>query len=70
MSINKEWNRSSAHTPEVLAILTTATNMAIQNAIETVDMVGFTDEQKAEAFQLIARGVTDGIAEFAERLKR
>jgi len=69
MSINKTWNRSSAWSPEVLARLIAATNRAIKNAIETADKETFTDEQRAEAIQLLCDGVTDGLAQFAESLQ-
>jgi hypothetical protein len=73
MSIYKPWNRSSTWSPEVLARLTTATNMAVQSVIETFnssfDTASLSDEQRAEAYQLLVAGVTDGIAKFEEDLR-
>jgi len=66
--IGAPWNRSSTWSPEVLARLNTATNLALQSVIETFnrsfDTARLSDEQRAEAYQLLADGVTDGIAKF------
>jgi hypothetical protein len=72
--IGAPWNRSSAFSPEVLATLNTATNMAVQNAIQIfereIDNASLSAEQYAEAIQMLAQGAADGIAEFAESLKK
>ena len=71
---NKKWNRSSSFSPEELGTLNTATNLAIQAVIEIFhsrfDVASFSDEQRAEAYQRLAGGVTKEIAEFAETLKK
>jgi hypothetical protein len=73
MSLHKKWNRSSAWSPEVLAKLTTATNMAAQSAIQTFestfDSGSLTAEQRTAAIQLLANGVTDGMKKFEESLR-
>jgi len=74
MSIYKKWNRSSAFSPEIIGALNTATNMAVQSAIQTFDhafdTASLTEEQRADAYRLLAEGVAEGIDEFAEKLKR
>ena len=73
MSIDKTWNRSSSWSPEVLARLTTATNLSIQSVIEifnrTFDATTFTDEQRAEVYLLLAEGVTVEMAKFEVNLR-
>jgi hypothetical protein len=67
------WNRSSAFSPEQLAVITTATSLAIQNAIRifegTVDVSTLSDAQRDEAIRLVAEGVTAEIAKFIEHFK-
>ena len=68
-----KWNRSSAFSPEVLAILTAATYAAVESAIQNftraVDFDSLTPEQQLEAVQLLANGVTTEFAAHVEKLK-
>jgi hypothetical protein len=68
------WNRSSAFSPETIAIINTATAKAVQDAIHIFESalgdVTLSDEERAAAILMLARGVTDGIAEFVETLKK
>ena len=74
MSIDKKWNRSSALSPEAIAIINTVTASAVESAIQMFDRAvadeNLTEEQRAVAIPMLARGVTDGIAEFVESLKK
>jgi hypothetical protein len=67
------WNRSSAFSPEILGILTSITAYAVQDAIarfeRAVDVSLLTEEQRAEATQMLIAGVTERMAQFTERLK-
>ncbi len=71
------WDRSSAHTPEVLGALNGAITQGVQRAYEIFEEslldIPMTDEERAdvraEVLPIIAAGITDGIAEFAESLK-
>jgi len=68
------WNRSSAFSPETIAIINTATAKAVLDAIQIFESalgdVALTEEQRTEAIQLLVAGVTDGIAKFVETLKK
>jgi hypothetical protein len=71
--IGAPWNRSSAWSPEVLARLIAATNIAVEGVMErfnsTFDMASFTEEERAAAYRLLCDGVTEGIAKFEESLR-
>jgi len=71
--MSKSWNRSSAFSPEQLGILNSLTSAAIQDAIarfeKAIDGFSLSEEQRAEAIQMLAAGVTDGMTHFVERLK-
>jgi hypothetical protein len=68
------WNRSSALSPEVIAIINTATANAVDSAIRHFDHelgdVSLTDEQRGETIQRLVAGVTEGIAKAVESLKK
>jgi hypothetical protein len=72
-TFGKHWNRSSAFSPEVLAVITTATSTAVSRAVEifegAVDVATLSDEQRAEAIKLLANGVTEGISKAVEKFK-
>ena len=69
----QKWTRSSAFDPTTLGILNSLTAQAIQDAIarfeKAVDLSTLTEEQRVEAIQLLAAGVTEGMAKFIEGLK-
>ena len=72
------WNRSSAHTPEVLGALNGAIRYGVQHAIlifdKEIELAGIPSdllaEVRAEVIPIIAQGVTDGVMQFAESLTR
>ena len=68
------WNRSSAHTPEILGALNDAIRQGVEHAnqlfTQATKDLNLSEEQKQEAIVLLAEGVSNGIAEFAEGLKR
>ena len=70
---NKPWNRSSSLNPEQLGLVTEITRGAIYDALtrfeRAVDISMLTEEQSAEAIQMISAGVTERMKEFTERLQ-
>jgi len=70
------WNRSSAFTPEQLGALNGAIGEGVQHAIvlfeKDLAQMDITDDERADVragvFPIIAQNVTDGIAEFAEKV--
>jgi hypothetical protein len=72
-NLTGKWNRSSAFSPKILAILTGAITASIQIAIENftraADFESLTPEQQVEAGQLLANSVTTEFAAYVERLK-
>ena len=60
------------HACEIINALVEATEQRIRSALDEASstLATFTDEQRSEAAKLIAQGVADGIADFAETLKR
>ena len=74
MSIYKKWDRSSAFTPEVLGALNGAITKGVEHAKQlfarATEGLNLSEEQKQEAVVPLAQGVSNGIAEFAETLKK
>ncbi len=76
MNYPGQWNRSSAYRPEQLGALNLAINEGVQHAIELFEkdlaQMDITDDQRADVrvgvIPIIAQNVTDGIAEFAEKV--
>jgi hypothetical protein len=70
---NAPWNRSSAFSPEAIAVINTATANAVESAIQMINRAlgeaSLTDGQRAEAIQRLVAGVTEGIAKAVESLK-
>jgi hypothetical protein len=70
----KPWNRSSAFSPETLAILTNLISQGVPRAIAIFDKepyaASLTYDERADAIQMIAQGISDGVTEFSETLKR
>lgn len=67
---HKPWNRSSALTLEELGTVNSAMQAAVDCALiafhKSVDVASLSDEQRAEAYRLLADGVTAGIAKRVE----
>jgi hypothetical protein len=70
----KPWNRSSAHIPEVIAIINAETTKAVQGAVkefaQALSGVQISDEYRAEALRQLGERVAEGIAKELEVLKR
>ena len=76
MNYGGQWNRSSCFDAETLGALNLAINEGVQRAIgifeESVRDIPMSDEEHADVragvIPIIAQNVTDGIAEFAEKV--
>ncbi len=71
---DKPWNRSSAHIPEVIAIINAATSKAVQSAVaelsREISGMNLSDDDRAEALRQLGERVAEGIAKELEVLKR
>ena len=72
--IGAPWNRNSAFSPEQLGALNLAITQGVEHAnrlfTEATKDWNLSEEQKQEAIVLLAEGVSNGIAEFSETLKK
>jgi hypothetical protein len=67
------WNRSSAFDPETLAKILAITSQSVQETsvalAREMDKMDISDEERAEALHVVAKGVSKGIADAIERWK-